>query len=135
MEKQGEENQRTGGIPEAMKSQKKDFISIIKRCEAAKVYIGDIIYIESEARKLHIYTENGEYSVYRKLDEVAERLPENFYRCHKSCVINLDKVAHMKDRIISFEGGKSIGICAEKFSKAVQTYKGYLLRHEKSAVQ
>ncbi|MCI8631470.1 MAG: LytTR family transcriptional regulator [Firmicutes bacterium] len=110
----------------------KEFISIIKRSEAAKVYIKDITYIESEARKIHIHTADAEYSVYRKLDEIADILPENFYRCHKSCIINLEKVINMKDRFIYFECGACIAICADKYAKAVQTYKGYLIKHEKN---
>lgn len=109
----------------------KEFISVIKRAEAAKVYINDIIYIESEARRIHIYTADDKYSIYRKMDEIAEKLPADFYRCHKSCIINLSKVKNMKERLIYFECGTALSVCAEKYTKAVQAYKGYLIRNEK----
>lgn len=121
-----------GGAGMPNTKERREFISVIKKSEAAKVYLNDIVYIENEARRIHIHTENDTYSVYRRIDEVASLLPENFYRCHKSCIINLDKVNNMKNRIIYFEGGKTVGICAEKYAKAVQTYKGYLIRYEKS---
>ena len=115
------------------KNEAREFISVISRSEAAKVYISDIIYIESEARKIHIHTADGNYSAYRKLDEIVDKLPENFFRCHKSCIINLEKVINMKDRVIYFECGDSLAICAEKYTKAEQAYKGYLIRNEKNS--
>ena len=44
-----------------------------------------------------------------------------------------EKVINMKDRVIYFECGDSLAICAEKYTKAVQAYKGYLIRNEKNS--
>ena len=108
----------------------RQFIPIIKRGEIGKVYICNILYIQSEARKIHIHTVEKTQSVYGKIDDVEPMLPENFYRCHKSCIINLDKVENMKDGYIEFENGDKISICREKFVKAFQKYRGYLISHE-----
>lgn len=109
---------------------KREFIPIIKRGEIGKVYICDILYIESEARKIYMHTVEKIQSIYGKIDDVEPMLPENFYRCHKSCIINLDKVENMKDGYIEFENGDTVCLGREKFVKAFQKYRGYLISHE-----
>lgn len=61
-----------------------------------------IYYLESEARKIKVVTEEGIYMMYGKLDEVANEFlypGSNFVRIHKSFLINIchcEKVAGKK---------------------------------------
>ena len=108
----------------------KSSIPVINRSEAVRVYTSDILYIENDGRKIHIYTENGDISTYRKIDEISGLLPPAFYRCHKSLMINLEKVTKMAGGVIYFGNTASYKLGRENFSKAIQTYKRYLIdRH------
>ena len=51
-----------------------------------------IYYFESRGRKIHIRTKNGEYAFYAKMDTLTERLPAKFQRCHRSYIVNTDKI-------------------------------------------
>lgn len=106
---------------------KRQYIPIIRASEIVKVYFDEIAYIESELRKINYHTDERMYSVYAKLDDVAERLPESFYQCHKRCLINLEKVKRMSDNTIYFENGKSISIGQNNFIKAKRAYKVFLM--------
>jgi two-component system LytT family response regulator len=52
----------------------------------------DIIFIEKEIRKTVLHTENGKYFTTEPLISIISKLPNNFFRCHKSFIINLNKI-------------------------------------------
>lgn len=51
-----------------------------------------ILYLESSAHKIMITTRNETFYCYGKLDEIAEKFPPNFIRCHKSYLVNMDEI-------------------------------------------
>lgn len=59
-----------------------------------KIYFGDIYYFETStnAHKVILKEENGIYEFYGKLKEIEENLDERFFRCHRSYLINKDKI-------------------------------------------
>ena len=57
------------------------------------VNIEDIVYIETHNRGCRICTTEGEYCESKTIGEYEKKLdPEQFFRIHKSIIINLDKV-------------------------------------------
>jgi DNA-binding LytR/AlgR family response regulator len=57
---------------------------------------GKIIYIESEGRKLKIYTKNNEYVCYGKIKDWDKRLGSTFYSCHRSYLINIKEIREIR---------------------------------------
>lgn len=53
-------------------------VFIYSNKEHKRVLIDDIIYIENENRKTHLYTKEGEYIVREAIDEWNEKLPTTF---------------------------------------------------------
>ena len=49
-------------------------------------------YIESSGRKMIINTTSGIYETYMKVEETMEMLPEQFFRCHRSYIVNVDMI-------------------------------------------
>ena len=61
-----------------------------------KILIKDILYVKSNADYLTMYTENGNYTFYERLKKIATELPEKkFKKCHRSFIINIDKVSRV----------------------------------------
>lgn len=53
----------------------------------------DILLVQRENRQTMIYTADGAYPTGDSLSDLEEKLdPEEFFRCHKSYIINLDAV-------------------------------------------
>ena len=52
----------------------------------------EILYIEKNGNKSIVITEVSKESTYKTLDSLLEELPSNFKRCHKSYIINENKV-------------------------------------------
>ena len=52
-----------------------------------------IIYMEKDLRKVRVHAFDGTYEFYGKMNEVEEKLPVSFARCHNSYIVNLNKVS------------------------------------------
>lgn len=52
----------------------------------------DILFIEKELRKSIIHTENMRYSTNEPLNILEKKIGTDFFRCHKSFIINLNKI-------------------------------------------
>ena len=56
----------------------------------------EILYIKREGMKLIYHTASKDYEAYSSFAKMEELLPKNFVRCHKSFVINLNKIVHLE---------------------------------------
>lgn len=56
------------------------------------IHTDEIIYMEKLLRKTRIHTSHSEYETSETLGSLAGKLPDNFFRCHKSFVININKI-------------------------------------------
>ena len=71
----------------------------------------EICYIESikSSHKLNLYYDNGIITFYGLLKDVQEQLDDRFFRCHKSIIINKDKIVSVdkKQHIVQLGQGYS----------------------------
>lgn len=64
------------------------------------IKMAEIYYAASDKRKLTIYTDENTYEMNMKLNELEEKLPDNFIRVHQSYLVNMDKILSIsKDEI------------------------------------
>lgn len=62
-----------------------------------RVPISNIIYFESQGKKINIVTYNGDTEFYGKLDEIEEQLTTfNFIRIHKSYLVNYEHISKLE---------------------------------------
>lgn len=69
-----------------------------------------ILYLESRLRMIRLVTKTEEYSFYARLEEVQKQLGEGFLRCHKSFLVNLEKVERFSKERVVLEDGISIPV-------------------------
>ena len=56
----------------------------------------EINYIKRDGMKLIFHTDNKDYEAYTSLSKIQENLPNNFIRCHKSYVANVNKIVNVE---------------------------------------
>ena len=78
--------------------------------------IKNICYIESEKRliKYHMDEQRCE-SGYGKLDEIQEKLPEQFIRCHQSYIVNIEKIQFLSGKEIILDDDTVIPVSRNKY--------------------
>lgn len=65
--------------------------------EIQRIKYSAISHIESVGRKIRFYTNQGIFEVYMTMSEAKEKLPMQFRQCHRSFMVNTDKI----DRVTS----------------------------------
>ncbi|WPC44541.1 LytTR family DNA-binding domain-containing protein [Clostridium sp. JS66] len=73
---------------------KEGFISINEDSRVINIKLCDILFIETSniAHKIRVHEENRQIEFYGNLKDIQEKLTSNFYRCHKSYIVNKDKI-------------------------------------------
>lgn len=63
-----------------------------------------IRFIKKDGMKVIFHTDTRDYSTYSSFNKISNMLPQNFVRCHKSYIVNLEKIdgINMIDNCISF---------------------------------
>jgi len=64
----------------------------------------DILYIKSDDVYVDIHTHNGIVVQRKLLKEIAEELPENFVRVHRSYIVNKHYIEHRSSRELIVRG-------------------------------
>jgi two-component system LytT family response regulator len=73
----------------------------------------DIIFIEKSGKKCIIYTNTQTIETYENISDIFEQLDQNFYRTHRSYIVNLRMLSHITPKN--------------------ETYFAYFTNHEKYA--
>ena len=87
----------------------------------------DIIYIEKKLRKINMHTADQIIEFYGKLSDIALLLDERFMYCHRSYLINMDKIVWMQRNEIYVVSDEIISFGRDTFGKAKKIFGRYLL--------
>lgn len=68
-----------------------------------KTRFKDILFCESMSDYVKIYTEKNMLLVLQTMSNLQKSLPNNFVRCHRSYIVNLNKVEAMDDRVLEIK--------------------------------
>ena len=90
-----------------------------------KIFLQDILYIESQNKKVAIHTTTGIFETYGKMDACELTLGENFFRCHRCYLVNFAKISAYTSDTIQLCNGEKIFISAKKFQSFVKTFLRY----------
>lgn len=93
------------------------------------VFYKDILFIESNAKTLHIQTvQNNTISFNSKLDEIEKQINDRrFLRCHKSFFVNMDYIMSVEDYSFKFTNNTLIPIAQRNFAVIRKTFYDYIL--------
>jgi DNA-binding LytR/AlgR family response regulator len=86
-----------------------------------KVPISKVIYFETKAKKVYIRLRNEEYGYYDTLEHLETELPENFLRCHRGVIVNMDYVKRYSpsDKLLYLEYDMEIPV-SRSYNAAVR---------------
>jgi len=85
----------------------------------------EINYIKKDGMKLVFCTPNRNYEVYSSFSKIENCLPENFIRCHKSYIINVNNITHFAatDNSVSFDHNVCCSIGAKYKNKFLEVFE------------
>ena len=56
----------------------------------------EIKYIKRDGMKLVFHTNSRDYEIYSSFSKIQDKLPDNFVRCHKSYIANVDNISRIE---------------------------------------
>lgn len=85
----------------------------------------DIDYIKKDGMKLVFCTATHEYETYSSFSKICSCLPDNFVRCHKSYIINVNNVTHFipSDNLVMFSHSSFCPIGAKYKNKFLEVFE------------
>lgn len=115
-----------------IKFKKKNKFIIAKTInQSTKIFLNDIMYIESERRKIKVHTTYDIIEYYHKLSDIEEVLSGyNFFRCHKSYIVNLKYVQSYDNTSITLKSSEKIFISKYRLANFAKTFMYYLKGEE-----
>lgn len=91
-----------------------------------RVNIADILYAESNGRKVILHMKQEKLEFYDKMEELEKELGGAFYRCHRSYLVSLAEVKGYDNMSITMSNGEVVYLSKRKYSDFVQTYCRFL---------
>ena len=70
--------------------------------------LNDVHFIEKNGMKLIYHTSHGIFETYNSFSKLEDQLPDNFVRCHKSFIANVNNIANISltDSSITFKNNE-----------------------------
>ena len=100
-------------------------LNIENRQKNISIPLESICYIESvkSSHKLNLYYDNGMLTILGLLKDIEKQLDERFFRCHKSFIVNMDKVIEIdkNNRVLIFNVGYKC-IYAAKYRGVIEKW-------------
>ncbi|GAA0714317.1 two-component system response regulator RgbR [Paraclostridium ghonii] len=114
---------------EEVNKNKGSYIVATEDDEICKVKIYDITYIEIQKRDMTIHTLEKNYTIKSSMAKIENELSTyNFYRCHKSFMVNIDFIKNIKQYIAILENKEEVPISRYRFKETKSRFLSSLGR-------
>ncbi|MDE6318948.1 MAG: LytTR family DNA-binding domain-containing protein [Lachnospiraceae bacterium] len=98
-----------------------EFIIVSRERQKKKLFLDDIYYFEIKGRVVDVHGTEGIFTYYEQIGELENKLRDkDFFRCHKSYLINLKYVDVYNRQEVTLENGEAIAIAKRRYDKFVQ---------------
>lgn len=71
---------------------------------------GEILFVESDTRKMGLHCEGRIVWTYSSFDELTAILPKSFVRCHKTYLVNMYRAASVSSRQVVLDDGRTVPV-------------------------
>ena len=98
-------------------------LTIQAQGQKQKIRFSAILYMESFARKMLLYTDNGSFETYMTVKEALDKLPQQFLQCHRSYIVNKDRIEKYSSEGVLLTDGALIPI-SRSYQKIIKESLG-----------
>ena len=124
------ENNLTNAITKVigeLEADKGDSIVIKTSGSEILLFRRDIVYVESQGRKVIIHNSGGvKNEIYDKMDTIQEQLGSDFVRSHKSFLINMKYIVERTNKEFILSDGTVLPISKPNLKEAKMKFISYL---------
>lgn len=110
-------------IAEDLKQEEGKVLTLTFKGCTYRIPVHSIYYIESQGRKLYIYTTGLLREVNMTMEEMIHMLPDNFYQCHRSYIVNLDRIQNLLPGEIELSNKRILPIARGRYEEVKEKIK------------
>lgn len=92
---------RTSEIDKLIKQISEASIQVLYRDQEKTIDLSQLLFFESQDETVYAHSESHEYKTRFKLYELENKLPPNFIRISKSCIVNLNHIESLERKLSS----------------------------------
>ena len=87
----------------------------------------EVQYIKRDGMKLVFHTSSRDYDTYSSFNKFQDKLPNNYIRCHKSCIANISQIKDVEpvSGTITFRDGNTCEIGPKYKSDLMEVLRNY----------
>lgn len=111
---------------DTIKKENEEILALQIKKEVISINLKDINYVESNLRTIIIHCDEIKETIYKKLNEIEEILPDNFIRCHQSYIVNMEKVNILARNKFILKTGDKVPISQSKYRETKDRFLDYL---------
>lgn len=108
-------------------SEEKEPFYLVKIGSSCKrVPFSNILYLESNGRKIVLHTFQEKIEFYGRMNDAEESMGNNFYRCHRGYIVSFAQISGYDSSSIFLKNGENIFLAKKKYSDFVKNYMNYI---------
>lgn len=108
------------------------YITLLIEGENRKIPLEGILFFENQNHAVMIHTQSGVFRTSQtvKLNYIESMLPDSFFRCHHSFIVNLQAIGSVDKelKVFTMQDGSRVHIRYQSLNKAVQAYESCLFQ-------
>ena len=85
--------------------------------ETVKLYDSDILYVESFLHDIVIHTKSHNYKIKESISVFEQKLSEDFFRVHRSYLVNLKAVTRIGRSAVILDGKTEVPVARGKYDE------------------
>lgn len=106
---------------------KENYIVVNGKNDVYKINISHITYIEIQNKDMTIHTIDKDYNIKMSIDKIEKELSRyNFFRCHKSFLVNISYIENIKQYIAILENKDEVPISRYRFKETKARFLSYI---------
>lgn len=109
-------------------AQSERVLAVTFRGRRTMVDLARVEYIESVGRKVLIHCPDASFETYAKLAALLDELPDSFIQCHKSFLLNMDRVASWESGSVRTASGAEVPVSQRRRRAVHDAWEKRLLR-------
>lgn len=110
----------------SLEKEKEQTITVRSKTAMRRIPFGEVLYLEVLDRKIYLHTAEETISFYGKLEKLELTLPDHFFKCHRSYIVNLHHVQRYEEGDIQLDNGECIPLSRRKRRLFGQSFMQYL---------
>lgn len=114
-------------VANVFETRSRKYLTLSAKGQITRLDIGDILYLESSLRTIHVQTRENRMEFIHQLEAMKQLLDQRFLHCHKSFLVNMDYITSFDGSAMCFvlSNGHRVPISSRRAAQARREFEAH----------